>query len=168
MLPGVLCAEIKRTLASDERYAWLSEAAAVELRAFRDSYGGLVEEGEAPLEDDGTTIRWHTFAGGAVNRLLRVGLERIGAGEWTAGNWSLKHKGQGNAQALRERLRELRGMDWAAIAADEADSDEGEGLSKFQPCLPERLARRMVVERLFDPDATRGFLEKHRIAVVVG
>ncbi|KYF85880.1 hypothetical protein BE20_13415 [Sorangium cellulosum] len=168
MLPGTLCAEIKRTLASDERDAWLSEAAALELCAFRESYGGLVEAGEAPLEDDGTTIRWHTFAGGAVNRLLRAGLERVGAGEWTAGNWSLKHKGPGNAHALRERLRELGGMDWAAIAEDEADRDEGEGLSKFQPCLPDRLAKRMVVERLFEPDATRGFLETHRIPVAGG
>ena len=55
---------------------WLTRSSAGVLESMRESYGGLLEEGTAPLEDLPDGVQWHTFAGGAVNRLLAAGLEQ--------------------------------------------------------------------------------------------
>lgn len=167
MMSSELCAEIKRTLAEGSRHDWLSDSASVELEHLRGSYDGLVGEGEAPVEDDGETIRWHTFAGGTVNRLLAAGLTQVGAGEWTAGNWSLKCKTRSEGGEAVEQIRALAGVDFRALAEAESTSDVFEDLSKFQPCLPARMATQLVVERMFDPEGTRRFVAEHRVPLAV-
>jgi ATP-dependent Lhr-like helicase len=56
----------------------------------RRSYSGVLEEGTASLEDHPDGVQWHTFVGGAVNRLLAAGLERKTGKKWVAGNLSLR------------------------------------------------------------------------------
>ena len=55
---------------------WLTRTAALELASMREATAGCLNEGTAPLEDQPDGVVWHTFAGGAVNRLLAAGLER--------------------------------------------------------------------------------------------
>ena len=81
----------------------------------RESYDGLLEEGAAPLEDQPDGVQWHTFAGGAVNRLLAAGLEQKSGKRWVAGNLSLRCKdvpvtaaGDAIREACRARLGTCR------------------------------------------------------------
>src|SRR5688572_3209191 len=79
--PGVLSTVVCQTmmdvlLHEGEEAEWLTPAAASELVSMRESYDGLLEKGTAPLEDHPDGVQWHTFAGGAVNRLLAAGLEQ--------------------------------------------------------------------------------------------
>src|SRR5262249_25168646 len=89
-LPGVLSAKLCQTMmdvllhAGDES-AWLTLAAGAALASMRESYGGVLESEAAQLEEHPDGVQWHTFAGGAVNRLLAAGLEVLTAQKWVAG-----------------------------------------------------------------------------------
>jgi ATP-dependent Lhr-like helicase len=70
-LSNALCQGMLDVLLHEkEESAWLGKGAAAELAALRESYDGLLEPGTAPLEEHPDGVQWHTFAGGAVNRLL--------------------------------------------------------------------------------------------------
>jgi ATP-dependent Lhr-like helicase len=163
MLSQAVCAEIRRVLADDSVPSWLTAAATAELGQLRDAYDGLVGDGDAPLESDGETLRWHTFAGGAINRLLALGLEQTGAGEWVAGNWSLKPK---RRQSLAEATAGVAGLarvDWTDLAAAQADDEQYAAISKFQRCLPPELVAHLVATRVFNAAGTAAFLAAHRV-----
>jgi ATP-dependent Lhr-like helicase len=161
MLSHAVCTEIRRVLADDDTPPWLTPAAAAELGQLRDAYDGLVGESDAPLESDGETIRWHTFAGGAINRLLALGLEQAGAGEWVAGNWSLKPKRRQSLAEASSAVAQLPAVDWTSLAAAQADDEQYAAISKFQRCLPPELAARLVATRVFDGPGTLAFLAAH-------
>jgi ATP-dependent Lhr-like helicase len=164
-----LCREMKRTLAGPAgpagalADAWLSREARVELAALRDDYEGLVDEGQAPLElrDDG--ILWHTFAGGAVNRLLAAALEEQGGGHWSAGNLALKTRELPCLADAADAIRRLAPVDWRRAAAGVAERAPRGTVSKFQPCLPPHLEARLLAERLVDEDGARRFLAGVRL-----
>jgi len=81
-LPGSLSTRICQTmldvlLHEQEEVAWLTRnLRPLELASLRGSYSGVLEQGRAPLEEQPDGVVWHTFAGGAVNRLLSAGLEQ--------------------------------------------------------------------------------------------
>src|SRR5690606_34890131 len=115
-LPGVLsnalCQGMLDVLLHEEREgAWLTSAAAAELAAMRDSYEGLLEPGTAPLEEQPDGVQWHTFAGGAVNRLLAAGLEQASGKKWVAGNLTLKCKDIAFT-AAGDAVRSLVDLNW--------------------------------------------------------
>jgi ATP-dependent Lhr-like helicase len=159
LLSTSLCQEMRAALqeAVQEEGLWLSRAAQVELRALRDSYDGLWDAGEAPLEEHSDGVQWHTFAGGAVNRLLAAGLEEVTKQRWLAGNLSIKAKGVA-VVAARDALSELRAMPWERVAQRAARVMARSTLSKFQPCLPPEAEDKLVAERLLDVDGTLRFL----------
>jgi len=96
----------------------------------------LLEEGTAPLEGHTEGVQWHTFAGGAINRLLAKGREQKSGKKWLAGNLSLRCKDL-SMTAAGDTIRSLADLDWEEVAAGTA-RDMARGLvSKFQPCLPE-------------------------------
>ncbi len=163
-----LCQEIKRVLAGDERFAWLDDAASSELASLREGYDGLVSEGEAALSDDGEAVRWYTFAGGVINRLLAIGLEQVDGGEWTAGNWSLRLKGSRDLGRVRDAVERIRGLDWQVLADNAANDPALDEMSKFQVCLPEAMAIRLVAARSFDWRGTSKFVASHRVPVLSG
>ncbi|MSP17151.1 MAG: DEAD/DEAH box helicase [Myxococcales bacterium] len=142
---------------AEQESGWLTHTAATELAAMRESYAGLLEEGTAPLEDQPDGVQWHTFAGGAVNRLLAAGLEQSSGKKWIAGNLSVRCK-ELPVTAASEAIRSLAHVDWARVAAD-AGRDMARGmLSKFQPCMPEDAEDRLLAERLLDQPGTLRFL----------
>ena len=101
--------------------------------------------------------RWHTFQGGAVNRLLAVGLEAVTGTRWIAGNLTIHCKDIAVPEATAA-ARSLPGLDWERLASEGAHSMARGMLSKFQPCLPEAAEDRLLAERLLDVAGAQRFL----------
>jgi ATP-dependent Lhr-like helicase len=161
-LPGVLsmtlCQAIMDVLLREgEESTWLTRTAASQLSSMRDSYSGLLEEGTAPLEEHPDGVQWHTFGGGAVNRLLAAALEAKTGKKWVAGNLSIRCKDV-PITAAREAMRALPDLNWERTAAGAARDMARGMLSKFQPCLPEDAEDRLLAERLLDLAGTLRFL----------
>lgn len=161
-LPGVLsnalCQSMLDVLLHEEQEgAWLTDVAAAELASMRNSYDGLLEKGTAPLEEHPDGVQWHTFAGGAVNRLLAAGLEQKSGRRWVAGNLSLRCRDIAPT-AAGDAIRSLADLDWKRVATDAARNMARGPLSKFQPCLPEDAENRLLAERLLDYSGTLRFL----------
>ncbi len=150
-LSFALCQEIKATLRGPipEESSWLTPAAAEELSAMRLEYDGLVEPDVTALEDTRDGVQWHTFAGGRINRVLAAALHATADQKWRVGNLSLVAKGLGRVDAIKA-VMSLKNVDLTLIADKAADEFARGELSKFQPCLPERAERRLLVERLLD------------------
>ena len=168
-LPGVLSTRLCQAMMDvlmheheQQEAGWLTRTAAVELASMRESYAGLLEEGTAPLEDHPDGVQWHTFAGGAVNRLLAAGLEKNSGKKWVAGNLSLRCKDL-SATAASEAIRGLADLDWERVSADAARDMARGMLSKFQPCLPEDAEDRLLAERLLDHPGMLRFLASVRV-----
>ncbi len=166
-LPGVLSTKLCQAmmdvlLHERQEAAWLSRTAAVELASMRESYGGILEEGTAPLEDHPDGVQWHTFAGGAVNRLLAAGLEKKSGKKWVAGNLSVRCKDL-PVTAAGDAIRGLADLEWEQVAADAARDMARGMLSKFQPCLPEDAEDRLLAERLLDHPGTLRFLASVKV-----
>lgn len=161
-MPGMLSMQLCQTmmdvlLQEGSEVAWLTPIAAKELASLRESYGGLLAKGTAPLEESADGIHWHTFAGGSVNRLLAAGLESKTGKRWVAGNLSVRAKEVALAVAT-DAVRGLLELDWERVAADAARSMARGMVSKFQPCLPEEAEDRMLAERLLDLPGTLHYL----------
>jgi ATP-dependent Lhr-like helicase len=138
-----------------EEGAWLSGAAAGALDALRNGYLGLLDEGSAPIDDGDDGVRWHTFAGGAVNRLLGAGLESLTGRRWVAGNISIHCKEAALTEATAA-ARALPALEWDRVASVAAHAMARGLVSKFQPCLPQDAEDRLLAERLLDlPGALR-------------
>jgi ATP-dependent Lhr-like helicase len=162
--PGVLSAKLCQAMmdvllhAEEQQEAsWLTRPAAVELASMREGYAGLLEEGAAPLEAQPDGVQWHTFAGGAVNRLLAAGLEETSGQKWVAGNLSVRCKDLPATEA-GDAIRGLAVLNWERVAANAAREMARGVLSKFQPCLPEHAEDRLLAERLLDPSGTLRFI----------
>jgi len=157
-LPFPICQEMKRALREPgEERRWLSAPAAAELAALRESYEGLVDEGSAPIEDVADQVQWHTFAGGAVNRLLAGALNQRTGNHWIAGNLSLKCKDVSGAEA-RAAIAGLRQVEWTSIAAETVRGLTRGPVSKFQPCLPEPAELQLLTDRLLDAEGARSLV----------
>jgi ATP-dependent Lhr-like helicase len=113
-------------------------------------------------------VRWYTFAGGAINRLLAIGLERAGGGEWTAGNWSLRAKTGRDVGRARDAVMALRGVDWSELATASTDDPALDEISKFQVCLPAGIEKRLVAGRTFDAAGAAAFVGAHGVPLAGG
>ncbi len=154
-----ICQAIRETLASDDEVgAKLTPAAVAELRSVRLGYADLLALAHAPLEyatDAG--IVWHTFAGGAINRVLAAGLEHLTHKKWVAGNLSLRSR-DCNLADTNDALRQLRTLRWEPIVFAKAHSMARGVVSKFQPCLPSEAEDRLLAEKFLDLAGTLRFV----------
>ena len=166
MLSFEICQEIRRTLIEPgPETGWLTRAAASELALIRESYEGLFEGDETPLEDQEDGVQWHTFAGGAINRLLAAALKRATGHAWRAGNLSLRCSEIGLVEA-RRAIRDLEHAEWEPLAVDAARAMARGRISKFQPCLPDEMEAALLIEKLLDIAATERFVRTARVSVV--
>jgi ATP-dependent Lhr-like helicase len=157
-----LCQAMKETLLSDDTPGvHLGMLATMELSTLRNSYRSLFEDGPAPLEQTSEGVQWHTFVGGAIQRLLAAGLEHLTGKKWVAGNLSVKSKDASLTETM-EAQRSLSGLDWDAIARERAHATVRGVISKFQPCLPSAAEDRLLAERLLDLPGALRFLAQHR------
>ena len=157
-----LCQQVKSVLASEEAYPWLSATAVSRLGSVRASYEGLVDPDQAPVEVSGSEVRWHTFAGGTINRLLASALEGLGGGHWTYGNLSLKSR-DASSFLVGDLVAALRQTNWHEEAIKAAHEMPAGALAKFEPCLPPELQERLRLERYLDEAGTAAFVGSHRV-----
>ena len=170
--PGVtsyeICQAIRETLASaDAAGATLTPAAAAELRAIREGYAELLALAAAPLESTAEGVVWHTFAGGAINRVLAAGLEHVTHQRWVSGNLSLRSKEAGLAEA-HAALAQLPGLTWEPLVFAKARSMARGVVSKFQPCLPAEAEDRLLAEKFLDLAGTLRFVVQMQYAAREG
>lgn len=158
-LSFALVQEMKRALREPgAEAAWLAESAAKELQGLRDEYDGLVVDGGAPLEERDGKVYWHTFAGGAINRVLGAALRAAGTGRWVVSNRVLRWD-DGSVAVAKDAIARLPTLDLDAIADEEAGHWVRGRLSKFEPCLPEDVVDALMVVRVLDVAGTRRFLQ---------
>lgn len=114
---------------------------------------------QAPLVREVSRVRWWTFAGGKANHLLATLLrEKLGE-NITANNLCVSF---GNAETrsdieLRRAIENLAEPDtfsWENVRSHGSSSARGR-LTKFQPCLPEKLDLDLTARALLDIDGAR-------------
>lgn len=136
--------------AMDPEWTQRAQAVIAQLRA--DYY--FLREGDELVHDNDDQITWHNFAGGAANLLLARLLERALGGRVISRNTSLtftKEAGK-SMTALRQAMDELRTSNrptWSDALRFAPDATKSR-VSKFQPCLPDRLARDLLVRKTVD------------------
>jgi ATP-dependent helicase Lhr and Lhr-like helicase len=135
------------------------------LAMLRDSHGDILAPGIAPLEVQQDGAVWHTFAGGAINRLLSAGLEQVSGRKWICGNLSLRGKMTSPA-AAEKLLARLGDLNWEHTAMEAARSMVRGLVSKFQHRLLPEVEDRLLVERLLDVEGTQKFMTVMRPAII--
>jgi ATP-dependent Lhr-like helicase len=133
--------------------AW-SRRASAQMETIRAEYTFLQDAGSPMIEED-EEITWWTFAGGAANLLLARLLETALGEKVVSRNTSITLKGEAGKSvvAVRHVIDELTSRSGPTME-DALRHAEGAGargrMSKFDPCLPERLFGRLVVEGVLD------------------
>jgi ATP-dependent Lhr-like helicase len=159
-----ICQAIRETLvSSDSPGATLTPAATSELRAVREAYADLLALAAAPLESTSDGVVWHTFAGGAINRVLAAGLEHSTHKSWVAGNLSLRSTDAGLSET-QLALGEMPTMFWEPLVFAKARSMARGVVSKFQPCLPAEEEDRLLAEKFLDLTGTLRFVVQMQYA----
>jgi hypothetical protein len=112
-------------------------------------------------------IVWHTFAGGAINRVLAAGLEHATHKPWVAGNLSIRSTETGLADA-NAALAQLPAMTWEPLVFTKARSMARGVVSKFQPCLPTEAEDRLLAEKFLDLTGALRFVVQMQYAAREG
>jgi ATP-dependent Lhr-like helicase len=153
-----LCQATREILLSDQDDpAWSTRARRV-IETSRAEYAFL-HDAPSPILETSETLEWWTFAGGGANLLLARMLEAELGEKVTSNDHSIrfKEKAGESGVALRQALDKLR-QRGAPNAEDCATFALGGGkkrFSKFDPCLPEDLLGRLVVESSLDVEGAR-------------
>lgn len=153
-----LCEAIRELLTARDEDACWSARARTRLAGARVEHDFLPREGTLLIEDaDGFTF-W-TFAGGRANNLLAKVMESVIGERVTAGNLAIKFRDDAAtshariAKALRSLHEQRRPSDEDALRF--AVSCARARLSKFQPCLSDRLEAVYLADLLTDPEGAR-------------
>ncbi len=152
------CEALRALLVDDQADACWSPRAKKKIEEHRAEHEFLHDE-PRPLVTVGSDVRWYSFFGGKANNLLaRLLREQLGD-TVTPGNLFIAFRDDAAKSdvAIRDEIRKL--LQPGAVTWDDAarfaDSFARDPLSKFQPCLPERLELRFLARRLMElPGAT--------------
>ena len=142
-----LCQAIRRVLTSSDIDPSWSKRAVTQIGLQRESHVFL-DEGTLPLEaDPDGRYRWWTFAGGAGNRVL-AGLLELELGERVSPSntfITFSNDAAKSAVGIRQAIDALaaRALTWDD-AALLVEPNQRSRVSKFQPCLPSDIERRLV------------------------
>jgi ATP-dependent helicase Lhr and Lhr-like helicase len=156
-----LCQAMRTLLLGDEMDARWSQRARNVMSALRAEHHFL-RDGDEFMPSGSSEVTWHNFAGGAANLLLARILERELGGKVVSRNISLTFKGDAGKSdvAIRQALEQLKTDNrpsWRDALRFAPDLSQSR-LSKFLPCLPDELARELLVEKLVDLTTARGLL----------
>jgi len=149
-----LCQTMRSILVEDYDDPCWSTRASEKLGHVRAEHSFLADTVDGLVDGGQEEITWHDFAGGAANILLARLLERELGGRVISRNTSLtftKDAGKSIA-AVRQAIAALRDQDrpqWPDGLRFAPDATRSR-FSKFQPCLPDHLARDIMVEKLVD------------------
>lgn len=157
-----LCEAIREVLTSRDEDACWTARARTRIASARADHEFLPREGSLLIEDAGGFIFW-TFAGGRANNLLAKVMESIVGDRVTAGNLAIKFRDEAAKSHARisDALRSLhqQGRPNLDDALHFAASCARARLSKFQPCLSERLEAKYLADLLTDPEGARQVVE---------
>ncbi len=166
LLGRALCEAIREVLTSDTVDPWWSRRAREHMASVRAEYGFLSPSG-LDLVRDRDSYRLWTYAGGRANNLLAKLLEEVLGPKVTSGNFSLgfKENAAASEAAIRQALDQLRqsGRPTEEDAIRYAEACARGRLSKFQPCLSERLEAVYLAARLTDAEGARAALAPSRV-----
>jgi ATP-dependent Lhr-like helicase len=144
-----LCQKIRQVLTADSGYAYLDPKASAVLQSERDRMREILEgDGDCIEEADGE-LRWWTFQGGRINGTLRYALEAVEP-DWKAipDNFAVRIRGDGaDDQSVRAAIAKVRApgfWDDDKLCAEVLESLPAYRLSKFQPLMPEWVAREVI------------------------
>lgn len=153
-----LCQAMRSILVSDSIAPEWTERARAALATMRAEHSFLADE-HSPITRDGQDLKWWTFAGGRANNLLAKLIEEELGGECSVRNSSITCKGAAGSSevALRTFLRRLAGEGRPSRddATRHAQSAARSRVSKFEPCLPERLLCDLLAEIVVDEAGAR-------------
>ena len=155
-----MCQSIREILVGDGADPGWSRRATAKLDELREEHAFLGDEEIALVPDAGGFRLWN-FAGGRANNLLSSVLEGILGDKVTTSNLSMGFRetaGQSEV-AIRQAIERLRAEERpnSQDAVDYAAGLNNVRLSKFQPCLPERLEAEYLADVLTDiPGAVHG------------
>jgi ATP-dependent Lhr-like helicase len=154
-----VCQAIREIYTSDNHDPWWSRRAKARIEQVREEFAFLLPAGPQ-LEPEGDDFRLWTFAGGRANNLLAKTLESLLGEKVTSDNYSLgiREEAAKSEVAIRQALDTLRAENRPnqedAIRFASSCTRRGR-LSKFQPCLPERLEAVFLAEVLTDVEHAR-------------
>ena len=153
-LDAQLCQAMREVLVGDDvPEVWSTRAQKI-LVEQRNEHAFLRDD-PAPFVRSGDGLTWWTFAGGRANLLLARTLEVELGGKVVSRNTNLTLKAEAAASeyAVRQFLGHLaaNGRPNADDARRAADAHGPARLSKFEPCLPERLLAELQAEQTLDP-----------------
>lgn len=160
-----ICQAIRRILLDDDidDRSWSQRAR--DALAHERAVHAFLRDGEALVDEGREQVRWHNFAGGAANLLLARVLERELGGRVVSSDTSLcftKEAGK-SVVAVRQAIDSLRAQDrpsWGDALRFAPDATRSR-VSKFQPCLPDSIARELTAEKLVDVRGARLALGLH-------
>ncbi len=159
-----VCQALRQTLLDETEDPWWTKRAREAMRTERAGYSFLTDE-PMPITESSSEIEWHTFLGGRTNNLLAKLLEERLGPHVVAGNLGIKVRESAaeSGVAVREAIRTLLvpGAVTEIDAERFAASCTREPLSKFQPCLPEKLEMKFLARRVVQ---LPGVLEAHHEA----
>lgn len=161
-----VCQRVLSALLSDERFAYLDDAAWAVLTEHRHSMRGVINSQRGGMEFDDGEVRWWTFAGGRINATLRYALEAVAA-DWKIipDNFLIKVRSENiDRRSFYEALAKLAEPEfweddrlWASVA----ESLPNYRLSKFQPLMPSWVKREVVASYLLDVGGAWQWLSGH-------
>jgi len=156
-LSYAMCQAMRAILVGDEQDARWSQRARRVVASLRADHHFL-RDGE-DMVSAGADITWYDFAGGAANLLLARVMERELGGQVVSRNTSLTFKGEAGKSvvALRQALAKLGSEgrpNWRDASRFAPDLSQSR-ISKFLPCLPDELARELLVDKLVDLTTAR-------------
>jgi ATP-dependent Lhr-like helicase len=161
LLSYELCQAVRSVLMDDEEDACWSRRAR-ELVKMKRAELSFVRDEPMPITLDGVKLRVWTFAGGRINNTLARLLEHKLGGQVSASNIAVAVGGEAaqSTVAIRQALRELAAPGaWDEELARRLAGGCARGrLSKFRPCLSERLELLLLRDSLMDVEGTRRVL----------
>ncbi|MDX9723284.1 MAG: ATP-dependent helicase, partial [Myxococcota bacterium] len=156
LLSRALCRAMHDLLVEDQVRPWWSKRASAALQQLRDAHVFLRDEATPLTQEFDGGIKWWTFAGGRANRLLSAALQARLGEKVSACNEALRFTGEAakSEVAVRQAILEL--AEGPALTWDDAagwtELNGNARVSKFQPCLPEFVAQKLVARELMDVD----------------
>lgn len=156
-----VCRAMRSALLGAEVAPYLHPTAARALAALRAELGPCVEGPEPALVWEGTTAQWWNFAGGRINHSLKHALELRHPWRVTADNLWLRVESTtpSTLRAAMAALAERSAWDEPGFAQALRRKLPDYRLSKFQPAMPEAMAREMVATYLLDIDGAVALLQ---------
>ena len=157
-----VCQQMKAVLTCDDEYPFLDAKAKEALTEWRGDLGQLLRRNTEPIQFDGTTVTWWTFAGGRINQTLKYAVEWKGSWKVVPDNFSIKVQGDGvshdEVTRVIDSLRVPGFWEDLEVRKQLLSMVPEYRLSKFQRVLPDEWQVEMIGAYLLDFEGAAGFV----------